>query len=151
MKHDLAAYGTGLLFGAGLAIGGMTHPAKVVGFLDITGRWDPTLIFVMAGAVLAYGVLYRLITRRAAPLLAPSFRLPTRRDIDARLVAGAALFGAGWGLGGFCPGPALTSLPTGAIEVLTFVAAMATGMVAFQAFDALRARRTAPAELPQPR
>lgn len=114
----------GLLFGAGLVVSGMTEPAKVRGFLDFTGHWDPTLAFVMAGAIAVHLLAYRLIRGRRAPILGGSFQLPTRRDIDAKLLAGAAIFGVGWGLGGYCPGPAVTSLTTGAPAVLVFVAAM---------------------------
>jgi uncharacterized membrane protein YedE/YeeE len=114
----------GLLFGVGLVIGGMTDPAKVRGFLDFSGRWDPTLAFVMAGAIAVHFTAYRLIRGRAAPALACSFQLPTRRGIDAKLLAGAALFGVGWGLGGYCPGPAITSLTTGGPALAVFVVAM---------------------------
>jgi uncharacterized protein len=114
----------GLLFGAGLVLGGMTDPAKVRGFLDFGGNWDPSLALVMAGAIAAHLPAYRLIRKRSAPVLAASFQVPTRKDIDAKLLLGAALFGLGWGLGGYCPGPAVTSLTTGAPAVLAFVAAM---------------------------
>lgn len=114
----------GLLFGAGLVVSGMTEPAKVRGFLDFGGSWDPTLAFVMGGAIAVHFTAYRLIRGRRAPVLGESFQIPTRKDIDAKLLAGAALFGLGWGLGGYCPGPAVTSLTTGAPAVLAFVAAM---------------------------
>lgn len=114
----------GLVFGAGLVVSGMTEPAKVRGFLDFGGNWDPTLAFVMAGAIAVHFVAYRLIRGRHAPVVGESFRIPTRKDVDAKLLAGAALFGLGWGLGGYCPGPAVTSLTTGAPAVLAFVAAM---------------------------
>lgn len=115
---------SGTLFGAGLVVGGMTLPSKVRGFLDFTGSWDPTLMFVMGGAVGVHFVAYRLIKGRAHPLLAERFQLPGRRDLDLRLVVGAALFGVGWGLGGFCPGPAITSTLTGSASVFVFLAAM---------------------------
>ncbi|MBS7539603.1 DUF6691 family protein [Ancylobacter lacus] len=118
----------GLLFGLGLIVSGMSNPAKVLNFLDIFGTFDPSLAFVMAGAAGVALVGYRLVLRRRAPLLAPRFELPTRRDIDARLVAGAALFGVGWGLGGFCPGPAFTALGLAAPGTLAFVPAMLLGM-----------------------
>ncbi len=111
----------GTVFGAGLVISGMTLPEKVRGFLDFTGAWDPTLAFVMGSAVLVHAVAYVLAKRRRAPLFAASFQLPTRRDIDGKLLLGAAIFGIGWGLGGYCPGPALASLPTGGSSVLAFV------------------------------
>lgn len=118
---------SGVLFGAGLVLGGMTAPEKVHGFLDFTGAWDPTLAFVMGGAVLVHALVYRAIEGRPTPLLADAFQLPTRRDIDAKLVLGAALFGLGWGLGGYCPGPAITSLPSGGGSVIAFVVAMLAG------------------------
>ncbi|MDB4995294.1 MAG: hypothetical protein JWM74_2726 [Myxococcaceae bacterium] len=119
----------GALFGIGLAIAGMTRPEKVTGFLDITGAWDPSLAFVMLGAIGVHFVLHRLVLRRTAPLFDDRFHLPTRRDIDPRLLVGAGLFGVGWGLGGFCPGPALTSAAAGALPALVFVAAMIAGML----------------------
>ncbi len=143
MRHLLSALLVGLLFGAGLALGGMTLPEKIVGFLDVTGDWDPSLLFVMGGAVLSYAALYRRIARREGPLFGASFQVPTNRRIDRRLVVGSLLFGAGWGLGGLCPGPALTSLATGATEVVTFVAAMLGGMFLFRVYEGALARRRA--------
>src|SRR5262245_23057295 len=124
MNSALAAVVSGVIFAIGLAIGGMTKPAKVAGFLDFTGNWDPSLAFVMGGAVTVYAVLYRLIRRRPTPLFAAAFAVPTRKDIDARLIGGAALFGIGWGLSGFCPGPAITSLASGKSPVVIFVVSM---------------------------
>src|SRR3954447_1467416 len=106
----IASFGCGLIFGAGLLISGMTQPEKVLGFLDIFGAWDATLAFVMAGAVAVSSIGFALARRRGAPLFASGYLLPTRRDIDAPLVAGAVLFGVGWGLVGICPGPALVNL-----------------------------------------
>jgi uncharacterized membrane protein YedE/YeeE len=124
----LAAGAAGVMFGLGLAVSGMTRPAKVIGFLDVTGDWDPSLIGVMGGAVWIYAIVHLAVRRRRSPLLAESFALPTRRDIDARLVAGAAIFGVGWGLAGYCPGPALTSLVGGSSSALVFVLAMIAAM-----------------------
>lgn len=128
MRNPLAIGAVGLvagmLFGAGLVIGGMTMPSKVRGFLDFTGAWDPTLAFVMGGAVTIHLLAYRAIRGRAHPVLADRFQLPTRKDLDARLIVGAALFGVGWGLGGFCPGPAVTSMLSGSAAVFVFLAAM---------------------------
>ena len=121
------AFAAGLLFGLGLSLGGMTQPAVVLGFLDIFGAWDPRLVFVMAGAVLTTAVGYRLVLRRTRPLLAERFQWPTSRRIDARLVGGAALFGIGWGIAGYCPGPALASLGAGAPALLVLVACMIAG------------------------
>jgi hypothetical protein len=125
---------SGLVFAAGLALAGMTEPAKVLAFLDVTGArggWDPSLALVMAGAIAVYTPIYRWALRLRAPLLAPRFELPTRRDIDARLVVGAAIFGVGWGLAGYCPGPALASLGTARAAPAVFVLAMLAGMAAF--------------------
>jgi uncharacterized membrane protein YedE/YeeE len=130
---QLTAFFAGLLFAAGLGVGGMTQPAKVFGFLDVAGNWDPSLAFVMLGAIAVHATALRGILRRRAPLFAARFALPTRRDIDTRLVAGAALFGAGWGLVGYCPGPAVTALGGGAPAAAVFVPAMITGMWVFRA------------------
>lgn len=121
------ALAAGLLFGLGLSLGGMTQPAVVLGFLDIFGAWDPRLVFVMAGAVLTTAIGYRLVLRRPRPLLAEQFQLPTSRHVDARLIGGAALFGIGWGIAGYCPGPALASLGAGAPALLVLVACMIAG------------------------
>jgi uncharacterized membrane protein YedE/YeeE len=121
----------GALFGAGLLVSGMTQPAKVVGFLDVTSGWDPSLAFVMGGAVLVYAIAFRLVRgRRATPWFEGAFHLPTRRDVDAPLIAGAALFGVGWGLGGLCPGPGLVSAAAGSATAIAFVTAMIVGMAA---------------------
>jgi len=122
------ALASGVLFGVGLALAGMTRPEKVRGFLSFFRDWDPSLAFVMGGAVLVHAVAFRLITRRKSPVFAAKFALPTRRDLDAKLLGGAAVFGVGWGLGGFCPGPGLTSLVGGAAPVAFFVLAMLVGI-----------------------
>jgi uncharacterized protein len=129
MKQLLAALLSGLVFGAGLALAGMTNPAKVLSFLDVAGAWDPTLALVMGSALGVNALAYALTRRRVKPLFAEAFALPTRADLDARLLGGAALFGVGWALVGLCPGPALASLARGESEVLAFVAAMALGML----------------------
>ena len=118
----------GLLFGAGLVVSGMADPAKVLNFLDFVGTWDPSLAFVMGGAVVVAFVGYRLVLRRAKPIAGSSFHLPTRDDIDARVLVGPAIFGIGWGLGGFCPGPALAAVGLGATGTLAFLPAMILGM-----------------------
>jgi uncharacterized protein len=122
------AFLSGLLFGVGLAVSGMTRPAKIIGFLDFFGRWDPTLLFVMAGAVGAYAAGLRLARRRAAPYLGTSFEAPSAGRVDARLLGGSALFGAGWGLSGFCPGPAVVAVGALAREAFVFLPAMLAGM-----------------------
>jgi uncharacterized protein len=124
----LSAFLFGIIFGLGLGIGGMTQPTRIIGFLDVTGHWDPTLAFVMGGAVTVTAVLFPLILKRPRPALAERFVLPEKRRIDVALLGGAALFGIGWGLSGYCPGPALVSLVTGSRRVLVFVAFMAAGL-----------------------
>jgi hypothetical protein len=129
MRTRFAALGTGVLFGVGLTVSEMVQPLKVVGFLDVAGAWDPTLALVMGGALAVTALAFPLILRRGRPLWADAFSLPTRQDLDARLVAGAALFGIGWGLAGYCPGPALASLALGASGAWIFTAAMVAGML----------------------
>ena len=124
----IVALFSGALFGLGLAVSGMINPAKVIGFLDLAGEWDPTLAFVMGGALLVTIPAFRLILGRQRPILAGDFALPTKSTLDARLLGGAALFGVGWGLSGFCPGPAVAALVTGLAPVVAFVAAMMAGM-----------------------
>jgi uncharacterized protein len=128
------ALASGLIFGLGLAVSGMMNPAKVIGFLDVTGDWDPTLAFVMGGALLVTIPAFRMILARPKPVLGKKFSLPTRTTLDGRLVSGAALFGVGWGMVGFCPGPAVAAISTGLTPVLIFVAAMIAGM-ALQSFQ----------------
>jgi uncharacterized membrane protein YedE/YeeE len=124
----------GLVFGMGLVLSGMTQPSRVVAFLDPLGDWDPSLAFVMAGAVAVYAIAYRVIMRhRRDPWFDIRFHLPTRRDLDVQLVAGAALFGIGWGLVGLCPGPAIVAAASGSIEAILFVVAMLAGMLAQRA------------------
>ena len=120
---------SGLLFGAGVTISGMVNPMKVLNFMDIFGQWDATLIFVMGAALVVTLLGYKLVFRRKAPLFATSFGLPMTKDIDAKLLGGAALFGFGWGVSGFCPGPAVASVVFGRTESITFVIAMAAGMI----------------------
>lgn len=125
------AFLAGLLFALGLGISGMTSPAKVLAFLNLRGAWDPSLLFVMAGAILVYGVGYRLARKRKGPVLDKSWHVPTSREITPALITGSALFGLGWGLAGYCPGPALVSLATGSLRPVAFVAAMLLGMGLF--------------------
>jgi uncharacterized protein len=128
MMRPLFGFLSGLIFGLGLAISGMANPAKVQNFLDVAGAWDPSLAFVMAGASAVTLVGYRLVWTRPAPLLDARFATPTRTAVDRPLVAGAAIFGVGWGIGGYCPGPALTALPLLAPGTLVFVPAMLVGL-----------------------
>lgn len=141
MNSTLAAFVSGVIFAIGLAIGGMTKPAKVAGFLDFTGNWDPSLMFVMGGAVMTHAILYRLIRKRPTPLFTEAFVIPTRTDLDARLLGGAALFGIGWGLSGFCPGLAITSVVSGKTPVLIFVVAMIVGMYLYKLLDTFEKRK----------
>jgi uncharacterized protein len=133
----------GLVFGLGLIISGMSDPAKVQNFLDLFGIWDPSLAFVMAGAIAVTFVGYRVTFGRGRPLLADAFSLPTKAAIDSPLVIGAALFGVGWGLSGFCPGPAVVSLPLLATGTLVFVPAMVAGMLLARAWQGMQRSRTA--------
>jgi len=128
MRASLSAFLSGLLFALGLGLSGMTDPANVLGFLDIAGDWDFRLAFVMGGAIAVHAALRPLIHKRERPLFAAGFPSVPGSGVDSKLLAGAALFGVGWGLGGYCPGPALTSLASGASQLLLFVPAMFAGM-----------------------
>jgi uncharacterized protein len=132
MRLILSAFAAGLLFGFGLIVSQMINPAKVLGFLDILGNWDPSLAFVMGGAVVVSALGYVYAKRRGVPVLAAKLELPTRRDLEPRLLTGAAIFGIGWGLVGLCPGPAVANLPLGLWQAIVFVAAMLMGMVIFR-------------------
>lgn len=131
MFSNLSEYLIGVLFGLGLIISGMTNPAKILAFLDIAGAWDPSLIFVMGGAVLVGLIAFYLAKNRTQSFLGGAMQIPTRRDIDRPLIIGSAMFGVGWGLAGFCPGPALVSLGSGELKALVFVVAMLGGMLLF--------------------
>lgn len=124
----------GVLFGAGLALSGMMNPAKVLNFLDVAGTWDPSLALVMGGALAVAAPAFALAQRRRHPLLATSFELPTRSDLDPRLIGGAAMFGLGWGMVGLCPGPAIAILGTGLPGAFVFFAAMLAGMLLYRPF-----------------
>jgi uncharacterized membrane protein YedE/YeeE len=144
MPTVFAALVSGLIFGCGLAISGMTQPTKVLGFLDVlgmaSGRWDPTLAFVMIGALAVAAPGYLLVRRREKPVLAPVSAWPSKTDIDRPLVAGAVLFGIGWGLVGLCPGPAIANLATLSSRIVAFVVAMAVGMLALDLWRRSRTR-----------
>jgi len=127
MATIISAFFIGTIFGLGLAVAEMINPARVIGFLDVAGRWDPTLLFVMGGALAVTIPAFPLILRRAQPLLADFFALPTKSKVDGMLIAGAIIFGIGWGLAGFCPGPALAALASGSPSVALFVIAMIAG------------------------
>ena len=122
----------GLVFGLGLIVSGMANPAKVLGFLDLSGRWDPSLAFVMAGAIAVGAVAFLVARKRRVSVLGAEMKLPTARHIDRRLLMGSSLFGIGWGIAGFCPGPAVVALGMGEIKAMVFVAAMLAGMGLFE-------------------
>lgn len=126
--RTVVAFASGVLFSVGLVLSGMTHPAKVQGFLDVSGRWDPSLAFVMGGAIAVMAPIVGLVRRRGRPLFDATLHEPKPKAIDARLVGGSVLFGVGWGVGGLCPGPALVSLATGSLPIVAFVAAMLVGI-----------------------
>ena len=140
-KPGVAAFFAGIVFAVGLGMSGMARPDKIVGFLDFAGAWDPSLLFVMVGAIAVHFVAHRLVAKRSAPLFDERFHLPTRKDIDGRLIAGAVLFGIGWGLGGFCPGPALVSAGGGSFIGFVFLGGMTLGSLV----ENVLMRRRAPA------
>ena len=133
----------GLVFGLGLILSGMADPAKVLGFLDLAGAWDPSLAFVMAGAIAVAALAFALAKKRTVSVLGTAMKLPTSRDVDRRLVIGSVLFGIGWGVAGFCPGPGLVALGMGELKALVFVGAMLVGMGIFELIE----RRKLPSPL----
>lgn len=135
--YRIAEFVVGLLFGLGLMLSGMTDPGKVIGFLDLFGTWDPSLALVMGGAIMVGFFAFTVAKKRTATFLGGAMRLPTHMDMDKKLVIGSLLFGAGWGLAGFCPGPALVSMADGQPKALVFVLAMLVGMVGFELMDRL--------------
>ena len=138
MRFTIVSFMTGLIFGLGLLLSGMANPEKVLGFLDIAGAWDPSLALVMAGAILVGSVAFTLAKRRQFSVLGFDMKLPSGNDITPRLVVGSLLFGAGWGLAGFCPGPGLVALGAGEMKAVVFVASMVAGMALFQWIERLR-------------
>ncbi len=138
--NALFAFVSGLVFGLGLIVSGMANPAKVLGFLDLAGAWDPSLAFVMGGAVLITAIGFAVLRRFRASLSGEPMHWPTATRIDRRLAVGSLVFGAGWGLGGFCPGPALVAASAGVREALVFVAAMLAGMAIFSILQKIRSR-----------
>jgi hypothetical protein len=138
MRQAISALLAGIIFGAGLAIAAMVNPFKIQDFLDVAGHWDATLLFVLGGAVIVTFVGYRLVFARGRPWLATSFELPSKRSLDVPLLLGSALFGVGWGMAGYCPGPGLAVLGTGRIEAIIFVGAMVAGILITDRIHALR-------------
>lgn len=139
MRHNVVALLAGMIFAIGLAVSGMTQPGKVIGFLDFTGAWDASLAFVMIGAIGLNLVVFRKALQRSGPILGGAFHLPDRKDIEPRLLIGAALFGIGWGIAGYCPGPGVVSLVSGTSGPLVFVVAMIAGIVLHHLFEAVLA------------
>lgn len=139
-KENASAFLCGLLFSVGLGLAGMTQPQKVLGFLDILGAWDPSLLFVMAGAVLVYSLGFRRVSRRSSPLFTSSFLIPSSRQINWQLISGAALFGMGWGIAGFCPGPAIASLATLGSSQLIFGISLLITVFVFEQWQVLKGK-----------
>ena len=140
MKTTLVAFISGMVFAVGLGFGGMTQPAKVIGFLDFTGNWDASLAFVMLGAIGIHSLFYRMLRKRSSSRFPLAISLPSRTQIDSLLLGGSVIFGIGWGIAGFCPGPALTSLASGNLSVTIFSVAMIAGIFAFDLSRVLSAR-----------
>lgn len=134
LMKNMIVFALGLLFAIGLGVSGMTNANKVIAFLDLTDNWDPSLAFVMVGAIGSHLILLRWIRKRSAPRFAEIFQIPTRTDIDTRLIVGALLFGAGWAIGGYCPGPGIVSTMSLSTQSLVFVGSMIVGMLLFQFF-----------------
>lgn len=131
----------GLVFGVGLIVSGMANPERVLGFLDLAGNWDPSLAFVMAGAIAVGAIAFTFARKRTVSLLGLQMKMPTATQLDRRLVGGSLMFGVGWGIAGFCPGPALVALGAGEVKAVVFVAAMLVGMAVFELFERRRATR----------
>lgn len=136
----IASLLTGLIFGLGLIVAGMVNPAKVIGFLDITGHWDPSLVFVMVGGIGVAMIGFYFAKKQRHAVLGGPMDFPTARGIDKRLVIGSSMFGVGWGIAGFCPGPAIVSVGAGSVQAMVFVAAMILGMVVFAALNGVYRR-----------
>ncbi len=141
MRIVISSFVAGLLFALGLGIAGMLNANKVIGFLDIGGDWDPSLGFVVVGAITVHSVLYRYIIRQRSPIFAPRFHIPTRRDVTPRLLMGSALFGIGWGLAGYCPGPSIVAVTSGTMPTIVFNGTMLLGMIMFQWLERLHVLR----------
>ncbi|KXS51753.1 YeeE/YedE family protein [Marinobacter persicus] len=137
MKYSFASMLAGLIFGLGLIVSGMANPEKVLGFLDIAGLWDPSLAFVMAGAIIVGLIAFAVARKRTLSFLGFNMKLPTNNHVEKRVVIGSMMFGVGWGLAGFCPGPALVALGAGEMKAVVFVASMVAGMLLFEFFERL--------------
>lgn len=141
MKNNITSLTVGFLFALGLGISGMTRPEKVIGFLDVVGNWDASLAFVMIGAIAVHAVAYRWIRRRSSPLFSPKFLVPTSKELSPTLIVGSFIFGVGWALAGYCPGPAVTSLASLQTRPFIFVLSMIVGMFAFRLYQAVLSKR----------
>jgi uncharacterized membrane protein YedE/YeeE len=140
LKTGLGPLLGGMLFSIGLGVSGMTEPAKIISFLDIFGDWDPSLIFVMVGAIGVNAILHRFITKKTTPLFDSKFHLPTKTQLDKKLLIGSALFGIGWGITGLCPGPGLAAASTGQPYPVAFVVSLVTGMALVKWFDSKKSQ-----------
>lgn len=143
MLKTVSAFSIGVVFGIGILLSGMADPAKVLNFFDVFGTWDPSLIFVMGGALIVAAIGYRLVFRMPAPLLSTAFHVPTRKDIDMKLVGGSAVFGIGWGLSGFCPGGLVPALGLGVSGPVITALAILAGMIALRVITGIRVRQAA--------
>jgi len=137
-------YFIGVVFGVGISVSGMANPAKVLNFFDLAGTWDPSLAFVMGGALIVTFIGYRYVLKRPVPMMDTAFHLPTRRDLDLPLIGGSAVFGIGWGIAGFCPGGALPALGTGNLNVFMFVGALMVGILAAKGLQSMNLRKSVP-------
>jgi len=144
--HLILLYLIGVVFGTGIVVSGMANPAKVINFFDVAGTWDPSLAFVMGGALIVTAIGYRIVFGRGRPIFEGRFMLPSARNLDARLLGGSAVFGVGWGIAGFCPGGALPALGTGRLDVIAFVAAMLAGIFAARYLQSLSRPKAQAAE-----
>ena len=144
MLKTVSAFAIGLVFGIGILLSGMADPAKVLNFFDVFGTWDPSLIFVMGGALIVTAIGYRLVFRMPAPVLSTAFHLPTRKDLDMKLVGGSAIFGIGWGLSGFCPGGLVPAIGLGISAPIITALSILAGMIALRVVTGLRIRQAAP-------
>jgi uncharacterized protein len=142
LRLNVSSFIAGLLFAIGLGVAGMTQPQKIIAFLDITGSWNPSLMFVMGGALAVHLVSYRIITRRKSPLFDTSFHIPNRSEIDFKLIGGSSLFGIGWGLSGYCPGPAIVALAAPGTLTLAFFLSMLGGMIIFESIKGRNANES---------
>lgn len=144
MAKTLSAFVIGLVFGTGILLSGMANPAKVLNFFDIAGTWDPSLMFVMGGALIVTAIGYRVVFRMEKPALGQAFHVPTRKDLDLKLISGSAIFGIGWGISGFCPGGLVPAIGLGTLEPALTAVAVLAGMATLRIITSIRLRNAAP-------